>query len=319
MLEVSDFLAKQIVVAFCVDGDKIKIQNDNVLIITADGEVKCQVTCYRLFSIFIIGSTTLTTVLIERAKKFGFTIVLFSPSFRVNEVIGFRREANTILHKKQYDYQGLDIAKYIVSNKIENQLAAISKKRNKSFEYKGVSKRFKDFQQSIKDANSIQEIMGFEGMASKLYFYYHFYENNWKGRKPRVKNDYINSILDIGYTVLFAFIEALLSIYGFDIYVGVLHTMFYMRESLVCDIMEPFRVIVDEQVKKSINLNQFKENDFIVKNNRYELSWDKSKKYVAIILGAILERREEIFVYVRQYYRAFMKDKTIEEYPKFEF
>lgn len=43
-----------------------------------------------------------------------------------------------------------------------------------------------------------------------------------------------------------------------DVYCGVLHTMFYMRKSLVCDVMEPFRAIVDEQVKKSLNLGQFK-------------------------------------------------------------
>lgn len=47
-------------------------------------------------------------------------------------------------------------------------------------------------------------------------------------------------------------------LHAMDVYCGVLHTMFYMRKSLVCDVMEPFRVIVDEQVKKSLNLGQFK-------------------------------------------------------------
>lgn len=39
-----------------------------------------------------------------------------------------------------------------------------------------------------------------------------------------------------------------------DVYCGVLHTMFYMKKSLACDVMEPLRAIVDEQVKKSLNL-----------------------------------------------------------------
>ena len=82
---------------------------------------------------------------------------------------------------------------------------------------------------------------------------------NWKGRKPRIKFDYINSSLDIGYTVLFTFIEVIANSFGFDIYVGVLHKQFYMRKSLICDFVEPFRTIIDEQVKKSINLKQIKE------------------------------------------------------------
>lgn len=170
----------------------------------------------------------------------------------------------------------------------------------------------------VDGAKTVQEIMGYEGMASKTFFLHHFKEYIWHGRRPRVKNDYINSILDIGYTVLFAFIESMLSIYGFDVYCGVLHTMFYMRKSLVCDVMEPFRAIVDEQVKKSLNLGQFKESNFKFINRRFELEWEKSKKYVAIILNAILSYKEDIFKYFRQYYRAVMKGKAISEFPVFE-
>ncbi len=318
MLEISDFKAKQIIVAFSSDGDKIKIQNDNVLIIDKDGEIKCQCTCYRLFSIFIIGNTTLTSVLIERAKKFGFTIVLFTASFRVYEVIGFRRDANFLLHRRQYEYDSLDIAKHLIKNKIANQKAILFKQRNKDFDHRNLSHKFQEYSQMVDNAKSVHEIMGYEGMASKTFFSYHFKDYNWRGRRPRIKSDHINSILDIGYTTLFAFIEAMLSIYGFDVYCGVLHTMFYMRKSLVCDVMEPFRAIVDEQVKKSLNLNQFKESDFVFINHKYELEWAKSKKYVAIILNAILDNKEEIFKYIRQYYRAFMKDKPISEFPIFE-
>lgn len=43
-------------------------------------------------------------------------------------------------------------------------------------------------------------------------------------------------------------------LHAMDVYCGVLHTMFYMKKSLACDVMEPLRAIVDEQVKKSLNL-----------------------------------------------------------------
>lgn len=112
---------------------------------------------------------------------------------------------------------------------------------------------------------------------AKLYFKHEFDCVDWKGRKPRIKSDYVNSILDIGYSMLFNVIDSLLDLFGFDVYCGVLHKEFYMRKSLVCDLMEPFRPIIDTQIRKSINLKQFSESDFNFRNGAYVLNWDFNK------------------------------------------
>ena len=88
-----------------------------------------------------------------------------------------------------------------------------------------------------------------------------------------------------------------------------------MRKSLVCDLMEPLRPIIDYAVRKAINLKQIQENDFRVYNKRYVLEWNKSADYAKLFLDAILEYREELFMYIQGYYRAFMKQKSIYEYP----
>ena len=90
-----------------------------------------------------------------------------------------------------------------------------------------------------------------------------------------------------------------------------------MRKSLVCDLVEPFRVIIDFQVRKSINLGQFKEDDFNEVNGAYLLKWTANKKYISILTGALLERKSEIFLYIQSYYRAFMKSKPSSEFPIF--
>lgn len=138
------------------------------------------------------------------------------------------------------------------------------------------------------------------------------------GRKPRIKYDYINVLMDIGYNILFNFIDSILQVFGFDVYCGVLHTCFYMRKSLVCDIMEPFRPIVDWQIRKSINLGQFREEDFVVCKKQYHLEYKKAAQYTRIFFEAILKYREEIFVYIRDYYRSFMKGKGVRDYPIFK-
>lgn len=100
----------------------------------------------------------------------------------------------------------------------------------------------------------LNKIMGIEGSAARTYFPQMFNNVKWKGRKARIKCDYINASLDIGYTILFNLIDALLNVYGFDEYYGVFHRCFYMRKSLVCDLQEPFRPIIDYATRKAVNL-----------------------------------------------------------------
>lgn len=317
MLDINDFGMKQVIVVFFNEGDCISFRNDNIIVKNKEGEVKCQATCYRLFAIFAVGHTTITTGIIEKAKKFGFVIVFFTATFRIYEVIGFKRDANILLHKKQYEYNSLALAKHITKNKIINQHAVLMRMRHKSDSMKEALSKIETYAKELLNAGTLSDIMGYEGMASRLFFKFHFDSEDWKGRKPRIKSDYINSLLDIGYTILFAFVEGLLNIYGFDLYCGVMHTTFYMRKSLVCDVMEPFRCLIDMQTKKSIRLRQFKEEDFELRNGRYELNWKKSPSYVSIYLAALMEYKKEIFLYVRQYYRCFMQQKNIEDYPLF--
>lgn len=317
MIDVNDFKYKQILVVFFNNGEKLSFLNDNVIIKDSENKIKHQSTCYRLFAIFIIGNTNITTGLIERSRRFGFAIALFNTYFRLYELIGAKKDSNTLLHRAQYVYESLDIARYITKNKINNQYLLINAKRGKSSEDKESLTLLAKYIKSLDNAESLSEIMGFEGIASKVYFKNFFNNINWLGRKPRIKCDYVNSLLDIGYTVLFSFIDVMLSIYGFDVYCGVMHTCFYMRKSLVCDIIEPFRSIIDQQTKKSINLKQFQESDFTCNNGRFELSWKHSPNYLSIYLNAILSRKIEIFKYVQSYYRAFMRNKPIENFPIF--
>jgi CRISPR-associated protein Cas1 len=161
--------------------------------------------------------------------------------------------------------------------------------------------------------------MGIEGVSSRMYFEAWFFDMDWKGRQPRAKRDILNVLMDIGYTYLFNIVEAMLNLYGFDLYKGVLHQNFYQRKSLVCDMVEPFRIIIDRQLKNASNLNQINEADFNFEYGRYNLKYDKSKTYTQWMVKSVLDYKEDIFKYVQQYYRWFMKNKPIDEFPQFIF
>jgi CRISPR-associated protein Cas1 len=319
MIDQGDFEKKQILFYFPANGDKMSFRNDNMLITDGDGKVKYQSTCYRIFLVFVAGDTVITTGLLQRANKFGFSICLMNRNLKVYRFIPARMEGNTVLRKNQYQYIEYHLARVIVANKILNQRTALNKIRGKTPEMKEAISKLDEHILKLKDDRlSLNEIMGIEGSAARCYFPQIFSNVMWSGRKPRVKSDYVNACLDIGYTLLFNIIDGLVNVYGFDEYYGVLHRCFYMRKSLVCDLMEPFRAIVDCIVRKAINLEQFRKEDFQVYNGKYQLDWKKSGKYTQVFLEGILQYKVDIFIYIQGYYRAFMKHKPAEEFPVFQ-
>lgn len=317
MLTKPDFGKKQIIFVLFNDGEKICFSNDNIVIKDAHNKVKFQCTCYRVFIVFAVGHTSITTAVIQKAQKFGFFIALLTPTFRLYSIIGAAKDGNTMLKQKQYEYTGLDIAQRLISDKIANQLYELQSVREKDEALKDAISLLKNYISDIPDTSTLNELMGYEGLASKVYFKNHFRNMCWQGRQPRIKKDYINSTLDIGYTFLFTYIDALLMSFGFDTYCGVMHRQFYMRKSLVCDLVEPFRTMIDHEVKKGINLKQIQEDDFLVINHQYRLNWSETEKYVKILMKPLVENREEIFDYIQRYYRAFMKNSPIELFPSY--
>ena len=268
----------------------------------------------------VIGDTTITTGILRRAEKFGFSICFFSYSFRLYGTYGDRMKGNTVLKRKQYSYEGNEIGRMLIRNKITNQKRALERIKHKTPDIKDGITMLSGYISELGQKNIDHDyLLAIEGNAARVYYPRIFNTCHWISRKPRIKENYVNSLLDIGYTILFNFIDAVLSVFGFDTYQGVLHTCFYMRKSLVCDIMEPFRTIIDWRVRKGIALKQFKEDDFTVIKGQWQLDYKKSAAYSAVFIRGILENRRQIFLYIRTYYRSFMKGKNVELYPIYEF
>ena len=318
MLGKNEFDKKQLVFVFSNDGEKISFKNDNLVVMAKNGEIKFQSTCYRVLALFIVGGISITSGLIERSHKFAFPIFLMKTTLRTYDVIGFSAAGNTQLHRLQYSYEGLGLAKHLVHNKILNQCSLLKKRRYKNDDIKYAISNLSTFAERVHFASNINELMGIEGIASRVYFEQHFDNYAWQGRQPRLKADYLNATMDIGYTLLFNFIEAITRIYGFDPYVGVFHTEFYKRKSLICDLIEPFRPIVDDCLRTAISKQQCKECDFKIVNKVYKLSFDKQKEYTLFLLKPILKHKMQIFEYIQAYYWAFGKSLPAEDFPVFE-
>ena len=66
MLSEPDFIEKKIILVFPQEKDRISFKNDNIVITDYDNKIKMQLSCYRLFAIFIVGGFTLTKIANKR-------------------------------------------------------------------------------------------------------------------------------------------------------------------------------------------------------------------------------------------------------------
>ena len=315
MISREDYINKKIIIINSVDGDKLSFKNDNILIKDENDIVKMQYTCYRVLAIFVIGPFSLTSGLAERLRKYKISIIFFKYSFRPYLTILNGVDGNTELRRIQYSFENsLLVAQKIIENKIKNQIIAIRKKRDTNDN--NTLNLMHEYLIKIPNCQSIQEIMGYEGNASRIYFKAIFDQVEWHGRIPRVKMDVTNFLLDVGYTLLFSLIEATATLFGFDLYVGNLHQEFYQRKSLICDLIEPFRPIVGYTIRKMHNFGAIKSDDFEKYHGMYRLKYNASKNYQFLILNEIIKYREEIYLYIRKYY---LWIKDVERRKYFEF
>lgn len=229
---------------------------------------------------------------------------------------------NSLLRERQYELF-LDkkfshyMAKICIANKIQNQELLLQKIRKKDEILKNTALKLRVFQEKTMITADAEQLLGIEGNAARYFFHEYYREMDWMGRYPRTKIDRNNVLLDIGYTFLFHFIEALLVLYGFDVYEWFYHKRFYQRKSLVCDVEEPFRPIIDEAIRKAYNLGQIQEKDFGFSQGQYFLKPDAVKKYSGIFARAILAEKENMYNYVYALYRYVLDTKR--EFPYYYF
>ena len=316
MLSLPDFKEKKILFVF---GDKdmenkLKFWNDNIRLFK-DGKPVNQLSCHKILAVFIYGECSLTSVLIRNCMKYGISLILTRNNFEVYANMGLGAEGNTLLRQRQYSMENnFELAKNLIKNKIHNQFMLLSRAKK----IKTPIKHYKISAQKIDTATDAKQLLGIEGNHTKSYFQTYFKEVGWYRRMPRAKVDEINVLMDIGYTLLLNFMDSILRLYGFDVYKGFYHTLFFQRKSLACDMIEPFRCLIDASIVKMFNLKQLDPKDFKKKKGKDKvfLPYQKQGKYLKIFTETLMDHKEAIFDYTRTFYYSLINEK--EGFPFFK-
>jgi len=122
--------------------------------------------------------------------------------------------------------------------------------------------------ESLEKCTSPNEARGYEGSVAAAYFRVLdiLLRNREFSFVQRVKSpptDPVNSMLSFGYTLLFNNIYSMVMARGLNPYVGFLHAQRLNHPSLVSDLLEEFRVVIDSLVVHLINTKRVKQSDFL--------------------------------------------------------
>ena len=316
MYTSKDIQYKTIFVLNCIEERTLRVRSGELLLEESDSKkILTKIPFQKVLMLFVIGHISITTAFIDKCKKFNVGLVVVKPSLRPVFYWADSAEANYLLRQKQYEYENNDIsiAKMIIFNKISNQKAT----RKKDPITRIALSSFKELLTQIEDCKDYQTLMGIEGRASKSFFSAYYQDMCWRGRYPRTKIDPINVVLDIGYTILFNFIECFARMYGFDLYKGVFHRQWFKRKSLICDLIEPFRCLIDKTVRSAFKRNQFVSGDFYLQKGEFVLKRENASIYYKTFVEALIPHKMEIFRYIQAYYRAFMRQTDTYKYPLF--
>ena len=155
---------------------------------------------------------------------------------------------------------------------------------------KSSSVKLKEFLEYIQNANSIEQLRGYEGEAASIYFgvfdeliLQQKKDFQFHGRNRRPPLDNVNAMLSFVYTLLNNQITSALEVVGLDPYVGFMHTDRPGRTSLSLDLIEELRaVMADRFVLSLINKKIVNGKNFTQKENGAVLmDFDTRKKLLS--------------------------------------
>lgn len=114
---------------------------------------------------------------------------------------------------------------------------------------------------------SLESLRGLEGAAAATYFghFGQLLRNDqfaFGGRTRRPPQDEINAMLSFGYAVLGSTIETELYRCGLDPLLGFFHQPAFGRASLMLDLLEEYRPVIDALVLRVVNRRQLGPRDF---------------------------------------------------------
>jgi CRISPR-associated protein Cas1 len=254
-------------------GDVLQVRDKETL--------KQEIRIGEISQLNVMGNIQISTQAVQGLCQAGIPICYFSQGGWLYGIAAGMNVKNVFLRKTQYrlsdeDWFVLSLARQLVAGKIKNQRTMLQ--RNHVEPKPLTLQQMKSMAERTEGAKSLDELLGIEGNAARLYFgdfagMIKADEENrdarqfafdFSQRNRRPPRDAVNALLSFAYSMLAKDCTIACYAVGFDPMLGFYHQPRFGRPSLALDLMEPFRpLIADSAVLTAINNRMVQPKDFI--------------------------------------------------------
>jgi CRISPR-associated protein Cas1 len=300
-------------VLFITQPDTYASLDGENIVIKKEENVAMRLPLHNLENIVCFGYPGASPALMGACAERNIGLCFVTPGGRFLARVTGKVKGNVLLRKQQYilsedKHKSVQIASACLLGKIYNSRKVIERAiRDHALlvdtqALRDVSARLKQLLRQVQECGSLEDLLGFEGSAAKIYFGVFdqlilqqredFY---FKERSRRPPLDNMNALLSFFYTLLSGEMASALETVGLDPYVGFLHRDRPGRPSLALDLMEELRPVFADRLALSIvNRKQISGKGFTQKESGGVLMDDATRKKV---LALWQERKKETIMH----------------------
>jgi len=256
-------------------------RSGDVLVVKEKDAVRQEIRMHEICQLNLMGNIQITTQAVQALCEHGIPVCYFSQGGWFYGITTGMLTKNVFLRQMQFRYAAepwfaVRLARRLVAGKIRNQRTMLL--RNHLEPDGRLLSEMKLMAEQAARAASLEQLLGIEGQAAKLYFQafnglikvaeegeppevFRFEVNGRNRRPPR---DAVNALLSLAYSLLAKDFTVACYAVGFDPMMGFYHQPRYGRPALALDLMEPFRpLIADSAVIQAINTRMVTPRDFV--------------------------------------------------------
>lgn len=253
------------------NGAKVGVDTNRLVITYKDGMIH-YIPLETLKSLHILAKASITEMACIECMKRGIPIAYYSKGgayFGRLQSTGHVNVKRQRLQCELYDSEfALELSKKLIKGKIHNQEVVLRRyARSWGIDLENNIKSMKIFASKLEYCESVEQIIGYEGNAARIYFdgLSEIIDEDFKfrGRSRRPPMDEFNSLISFGYSVLMNEIYGMIENHGLNPYFGFVHRDKEKHPTLVSDMMEEWRAIIVDSVALSlINGHEILKEDF---------------------------------------------------------
>lgn len=225
--------------------------------------------------VVLVGNHKVETAVLHRLSEQGIAVLFLSGRTQAyrGRLVG-RLHNHARLRVRQYaESRGplaLELAMEWIAAKLAGQTALLREAADARPEARASLLRAAeivgDARDKVAGADTLARLRGLEGGAASVYFgalpALFPPSLGFEGRERRPPRDPVNALLSLTYTLAHWEWVRECEVIGLDPLIGFYHELEYGRESLACDLLEPFRPTVDRWVWELFRTRQFEQRDF---------------------------------------------------------